>query len=87
MKLHNPRLWSIEQPQSLCGCNHNRTRTDKEVDRYETPFGIRTIQFTADNGFLLNGRRVPLKASAITMILARWARRSTPAPWSGRWSS
>jgi len=30
------------------------------VDRYETPFGIRTIQFTADNGFLLNGKRVPL---------------------------
>jgi len=24
------------------------------------PFGIRTIQFTSDNGFLLNGRRVPL---------------------------
>jgi len=30
------------------------------VDSYETPFGIRTIQFTADNGFLLNGKRVPL---------------------------
>ena len=30
------------------------------MDRYETPFGIRTIQFTADNGFLLNGKRVPL---------------------------
>ena len=29
------------------------------MDRYETPFGIRTIQFTADNGFLLNGERVP----------------------------
>ncbi len=27
---------------------------------YETPFGLRTIKFTADNGFLLNGERVPL---------------------------
>ena len=32
----------------------------KLVDSYETPFGIRTIEFTADNGFLLNGKRVPL---------------------------
>jgi beta-galactosidase len=32
----------------------------RSVDSYETPFGIRTIQFTADNGFLLNGKRVPL---------------------------
>ena len=30
-------------------------------DVYETPFGIRTIQFTHDNGFLLNGRRVQIK--------------------------
>ena len=30
------------------------------LDAYETPFGIRTIEFTADRGFLLNGERVPL---------------------------
>jgi len=30
------------------------------VDRYETVFGIRSIAFTADNGFLLNGKRVQL---------------------------
>ena len=30
------------------------------MDAYETPFGVRTIEFTADNGFLLNGERVPL---------------------------
>jgi beta-galactosidase len=33
----------------------------KVLDQYETPFGIRTIQFTVDNGFLLNGRRVPIR--------------------------
>jgi beta-galactosidase len=32
----------------------------KTVDSYETPFGIRTIEFTVTNGFLLNGKRVPL---------------------------
>ena len=30
------------------------------VDRYETTFGIRTIEFTATGGFLLNGQRVPI---------------------------
>ena len=30
------------------------------VDRYTTPFGIRTIEFTTDKGFLLNGKHVPL---------------------------
>ena len=31
------------------------------VDEYETPFGIRTIAADPDRGFLLNGRRVPVK--------------------------
>jgi len=33
----------------------------KEVDRYETPFGVRTIRWDADKGFFLNGKRVQLK--------------------------
>jgi beta-galactosidase len=32
----------------------------KLVDSYNTPFGVRTIQFTGDNGFLLNGKRVQI---------------------------
>jgi beta-galactosidase len=31
------------------------------LDRITTPFGIRAIRFTADNGFLLNGERVQLQ--------------------------
>ena len=31
------------------------------MDSYKTPFGIRTIEFTADDGFHLNGKRVQLK--------------------------
>jgi beta-galactosidase len=34
-----------------------------EVDRYETPFGIRTISFDPDNGFFLNGARVEIKGT------------------------
>ncbi|MGH7968288.1 MAG: glycoside hydrolase family 2 TIM barrel-domain containing protein, partial [Limisphaerales bacterium] len=31
------------------------------TDVFETPFGVRKIEFTSDHGFLLNGERVPLK--------------------------
>ncbi|MGE5815306.1 MAG: glycoside hydrolase family 2 TIM barrel-domain containing protein, partial [Acidobacteriota bacterium] len=33
----------------------------KEIDRGETIFGIRTIEFDKTNGFRLNGRRVPIQ--------------------------
>ena len=33
----------------------------RQVDSYDTPFGIRTIEFTARDGFLLNGKRVPIQ--------------------------
>jgi beta-galactosidase len=58
--LQHPRLWSIENPQRYVVVTLFE-QNGKEIDRYETPFGIRTIQFTADNGFLLNGKRVPLQ--------------------------
>jgi beta-galactosidase len=55
----NPRLWSLEKPQRYVVVT-SLQQDGKLVDRYETPFGIRTIEFTADHGLLLNGRRVPL---------------------------
>jgi beta-galactosidase len=54
-----PKLWSLENPQRYVVVT-SLQQDGKLVDRYETPFGIRTIEFTADNGFLLNGKRVPL---------------------------
>ena len=59
ISLKNPKLWSIEHPQRYVAVT-TLAQNGRCVDRYETPFGIRTIEFTADNGFLLNGRRVPL---------------------------
>jgi len=55
----HPKLWSIEKPRRYIVVT-SIGQNGKPVDRYETPFGIRTIQFTADHGFLLNGQRVPL---------------------------
>ena len=57
--INKPELWSLEKPQRYLLVT-TVERDGKAVDRYETPFGIRTIEFTATNGFLLNGKRVPL---------------------------
>jgi beta-galactosidase len=52
-----PRLWDLQHPNRYVAV----TTIDaggKIVDRYETPFGIRTIRFDPDKGFLLNGEHV-----------------------------
>jgi beta-galactosidase len=55
-----PLLWDIKTPRlyklvSKLVINH------KTVDRYESPFGIRTIAFTNNNGLVLNGRQTKIK--------------------------
>ena len=58
--LTNPRRWDIEHPALYTA--RTTVVVDGDVrDRYETPFGVRTIRFTADHGFYLNDRRVQLK--------------------------
>jgi beta-galactosidase len=59
IKLKKPRLWSLKKPQRYVLVT-SIDQNGRLVDRYETPFGIRKIEFTADNGFLLNGERVRL---------------------------
>jgi beta-galactosidase len=60
--LKNPLRWSLEEP------NLYRAITMVEadgnaVDEYETPFGIRTIRFDPDKGFLLNDKPVRIKGT------------------------
>jgi beta-galactosidase len=55
-----PNLWSIDHPH-LCVAVTTLKQDGAVVDEVETPFGIRTIEFTATNGFLLNGQHVPLR--------------------------
>jgi beta-galactosidase len=57
--IKSPKLWSLEKPRRYIVVT-SIEQNGNLMDSYETPFGIRTIQFTADNGFLLNGRRVPI---------------------------
>lgn len=55
----NPKLWDLKNPNRYVVVT-TISSDGNILDQTETPFGIRTIQFTADNGFLLNGQRVPI---------------------------
>ncbi len=59
LKLPEPKLWGVEHPNRYVAVT-TISQDKKVLDVYETPFGVRTIQFTVDNGFLLNGERVRL---------------------------
>lgn len=62
LRVNAPQLWSLESPAM-----HRVVTTirqgDTIVDRYETPFGIRTIAFDPNKGFFLNGKHVVLKGT------------------------
>lgn len=58
--LQNPKFWNLESPNLYYAKTFVRLN-GAILDSTTTLFGIRTVQFTSDNGFLLNGNRVPLK--------------------------
>ena len=57
-----PKLWSPESPY-LYNLVTSVRQGGAVVDRYETPFGIRTLRWDANEGFFLNGKRVELKGT------------------------
>jgi beta-galactosidase len=55
----NPRLWSPDAPNLYRV--HTIVRRDRRpADEYDTPFGIRDIQYDVNRGFLLNGEPVKM---------------------------
>ncbi len=57
--LRSPQLWDIKQPNRYVVVTTVK-QNGAVVDCYETPFGIRRIEFTAAKGFFLNGQHVKL---------------------------
>jgi beta-galactosidase len=51
----NPHRWDLETPY-LYSIASTVREGGRQSDRYVTPFGIRTIEYTKDRGFLLNGK-------------------------------
>ena len=59
-QLDTPQLWDTENP-NLYRAIVSIWHEGKVVDKYETPFGIRSILFDADDGFFLNGKNMKIK--------------------------
>ncbi len=60
LKVTKPKLWDLSSPNRYLA----RTMVSvdgKPTDIYDTPFGIRTLEFTPRDGFKLNGKRVPVQ--------------------------
>ena len=57
LNLTGPKLWDLANPNRYVAVT-TIMQDGKAVDRYETPFGIRTIKFDADKGFFLNDKHV-----------------------------
>ncbi|HEX3472015.1 MAG TPA: glycoside hydrolase family 2 TIM barrel-domain containing protein [Silvibacterium sp.] len=62
MVVTRPLLWSLEE-RYLYKLITEVEAGGEVVDRYETPFGIRTVKFDAEKGFFLNGKSVKLKGT------------------------
>lgn len=59
LEILNPKLWDIDSP-NLYKLISTIEEDSVEIDRYETSFGVRDIQFTQD-GFFINGRHEKIK--------------------------
>lgn len=60
LRVSRPRLWSTDSP-SLYAAVTTVEQPGQALDRYETVFGVRTIEFDAARGLLVNGEPVEIK--------------------------
>jgi beta-galactosidase len=62
INIAHPKRWNLENTNRYVA-RVSVFVENKLVDIYDALFGFRTIQFTHDNGFLLNGKRVQLQGT------------------------
>ncbi|SBV97374.1 glycoside hydrolase family 2 TIM barrel-domain containing protein [uncultured Dysgonomonas sp.] len=60
----NPELWSVDKPM-LYTAEVSVEANGKNYDHIKIPFGIRTISFSSEKGFLLNGKSIKLKGGCV----------------------
>lgn len=60
LSIKNPKLWSVKTPNRYLAVTEI-SNNGKILDVYETLFGIRTIKWDAEKGFMLNGERLYLQ--------------------------
>lgn len=59
-----PKLWSPDHPV-LYSVSTELMENGKVIDQAVTPFGIRSIAYNPEKGFLLNGQRIKLKGGCV----------------------
>ena len=64
MQLSNPHLWSPESPY-LYHAETDILQNGQAIDHVVTSFGIRSIDISAEKGFLLNGSPVKLRGGCV----------------------
>ncbi|PTN05916.1 glycoside hydrolase family 2 TIM barrel-domain containing protein [Mangrovibacterium marinum] len=64
LEVNSPLLWSPETPH-LYEARIILSQSGKEMDRLSVSFGIRTIQFSVEKGFELNGQPLLLKGGCV----------------------
>jgi beta-galactosidase len=64
IKVSNPLLWTSESPY-LHQAKVQIIKDNQVVDGTKTNFGIRSIKFTAENGFQLNGKTVKINGGCV----------------------
>lgn len=62
--VENPELWSPENP-SMYSVLTKIKDGSTVIDEYYSPFGFRHFEFTAANGFFINGKNLKLKGVCI----------------------
>lgn len=62
LTIPNPRRWDIENPY-LYTLETQVFQKNKRIDIVENTFGVRKIEFTPNNGFFLNDKKVLLKGA------------------------
>ncbi|PKI16676.1 sugar-binding domain-containing protein [Colwellia sp. 12G3] len=62
--LNNPNLWGVKNPY-LYTLRTSILDDGKVIDVLDTPTGIRSIEFSADKGFVLNGKSVILQGTSM----------------------
>jgi len=76
--IKNPKLWSPQAP-NLYKVKTYLYENEIIVDTYETSFGFRWVEWTADKGFFLNGKHLYLEGVNVHQDHAGWGDAITKA--------
>lgn len=64
LKIDNPKIWGpppTQKPYLYLAVTKLITKNDREIDRYETRFGLRDLVFTGSGGLQVNGERIQIQ--------------------------